>query len=192
METDHSEPPVSAVFSTGRWAFRVLGGLLAASTLISVLRQGFNIQLVGLPNEFYAQYVWLRDTIFWPLTGLLSLISIRLPDWAKDMIALYFLIAGAVWRALPNYARFHRTTPDRYGHSAATYTPDEEDRRIFLVMSLVWPVWLWIMGEAASKPDKVRRIAFFRFTAIQLLFVIVCTVGFFFWNYLAHLYGPPG
>jgi hypothetical protein len=96
---------------TSSWVFRWLGILWGAATVISLAKRGFAIDLRGLPQIFYEQYVWLRDMLFEPLVWVFK----ELSPSAKDALMFYGIIAATSSRMCVRYFReFHGRSATRY------------------------------------------------------------------------------
>ncbi len=87
-----------SVVAIGSWVWRVLGILLGTATCISLVKNGFAIELTGLPAAIFRQYAWLRDMLFEPVVWVLRYLGLTIPWWLKDLLAAYTLVAVAHWR----------------------------------------------------------------------------------------------
>jgi hypothetical protein len=67
--------------------------LLGAATVISIIKNGFSIDLYGLPAKVLAQYIWLRETMFAPVAWVARHFGIEIASWIKDMIVAYAVLA---------------------------------------------------------------------------------------------------
>jgi hypothetical protein len=70
-----------------------------SALLISLVKQGFGIVLYAFPARSYLTYIHIRDLLFYPLSSMLQSIGLRFPFWLKDVIALYAIPAGAIYRS---------------------------------------------------------------------------------------------
>ena len=178
-----SQRPVSVV-ATGSWVWRVLGILLGTATCISLVKNGFAIELYGLPLKIYQQYAWLRDMLFEPVVWVLRHFELTMPWWLKDVVLVYGLVAGAYLRASRAYWWLERLPWDR--------TMD----------ALYWPVtqygmWRYRRGvhhgaqvTGADFDRAVQRAS--RLLLLNLLMIVVSAAAFFLWNHLQNVFGPGG
>jgi hypothetical protein len=79
--------------------------LLSTATAISIIKNGFAIDVHGLPAKVLAQYVWLRDTLFAPVVWALRYLGIEIEWWVKDVIMAYALVGAALARTIQMYHR---------------------------------------------------------------------------------------
>lgn len=165
------------------FVFKLLGLLLTAASVISLIVQGFDVHLVGIVLESYERYVAIRDFVF-------SAIPIRLPSPLKDSITLY-LMGAAAWRY--SFMRLH---------TVYLGPPSAEDRldRLFLLWEYVlWPKSLfrkiaicldWRISwpipdmEESTAPSMVADFA--KYTAC----VAIAVIAFFVLNTVSSNYGP--
>ena len=96
--TETSQRPES-VLGTASWVFSGLGILLAIATCISIIKNGFSIELHGTPAKVLAQYTWLRDMLFEPVVWVLRYYGLTMPWWLKDIVVAYGLVGAAVSRS---------------------------------------------------------------------------------------------
>lgn len=80
-----------------------LGALLGAASLASLIQRLFEVGLAPISNEMLSYYrwfitdvvrVWLFD--WWTIRWL----GFQLPNWALDLIALYTVQLGSLYRSL--------------------------------------------------------------------------------------------
>ena len=89
----------------------VLGSLVAAPSMISVVQHAFDIGLQGAFLESVAHYRRLAtpviDLVQLPISALLHLIGVSwdIPQWCKDLHALSFVGAGIFARATDSDSR---------------------------------------------------------------------------------------
>lgn len=98
------------------WATAVLGGLLSAPMVISLVQQGFHVDLNwGFAHfvEFYRGFVHpIVDVIQWPLRVVMGWMQIdRFPLWLKDLHSLSF-VGAAIFVRAGNMAR--RKKPESF------------------------------------------------------------------------------
>jgi hypothetical protein len=186
--------------STVRWVWHVLGVLVCTATLVSIVKNGFSIDLSGLPARIYQQYAWLRDTLYGPLVWTVAYFGLAFPPLLKDLLTGYCVVAASHFRAL-----------------LPVSNPDDHPRWIIAISAALWPVFhllawhvirdakqvskeaqhpLYGIGfkpnayerEATSKVEEWRR--FKRFLALNMVLIIACAISFFLWNHFTNLYGP--
>jgi hypothetical protein len=124
------EQSASAVARTLSWTWQILGMLVGTATAISIIKNGFAIDVYGLPAKVLAQYAWLRDTLLVPLVWAARYFGIEIAWWVKDMMMAYALLAAAHGRAYQSMRRLRmgadfddvervpsvpRLDPSRYG-----------------------------------------------------------------------------
>ncbi len=204
-----------ALLETWKWVWGVLGILVGAAAVISLVKQGVRVELNGLPQQLYSQYVALRDIVFHPITWLLhSFLATPFPEWLKDVIAGYVVASGAMWRASmvlrENDLEWFDKDPENMRQvlreSAKINVIDADDliRRVERGIkdekfyfyraarsAVIWPrVLLRNMRQAFFSADQLSsrngRIIL-RFFATQLIIVLFATGGFFIWNYVLML-----
>jgi hypothetical protein len=200
----------STIARTCSWTWQVLGVLLGTATAISIIRNGFAIDVYGLPAKALAQYIWLRDTLFEPLVWAVLYFGIQITWWVKDTIMTYALLAAAHARAFEVMSPLVRDE----GDFPSTLYERMQDAVAIAVTAILWPRTSWrlllewaeakwdqeyytrqgadpywhdvmgVVGTASDAASELRRIGF------EVVIVSVATTAFFFWNYLSGLYGP--
>ena len=104
-ETNDAQRTVARTLS---WTWQILGMLVGTATAISIIKNGFGIDVYGLPAKVLAQYGWLRDTLFAPVVWAFRNFAIEIAWWVKDTIMVYALLGAA--HAMPG-SRHPRRTP---------------------------------------------------------------------------------
>jgi hypothetical protein len=173
----------------GTW--EILSSLVGAATLISLVKNGFAVDLHGLPAALFQQYTWMRDAIFEPVIWVLRYFDLTMQWWLKDLTMAYALITAAHWRAL-----------NTFGFGATDRILSDRQRKMkMLGHSIVWPVRIYPLRAAPSSLRRtyddmdvrsqfkmVFRLRFF----LNLALVLGSAVAFFVWNHLSNVYGPSG
>lgn len=86
----------------------LLGVLVSANAIISVIQHGFQIGLVPYLADLVSYYRQLTtplfDVLYWPLETLFHLVGWRLaiPLWFQDLHLLSFIGGGLIGRGLAN------------------------------------------------------------------------------------------
>jgi hypothetical protein len=193
----------STVARTLSWTWQILGVLLGAATAISIIKNGFAIDVHGLPAKALAQYIWLRDTLFAPVAWAMRYWGIEMAWWVKDTIMAYVLVGAA-------HARAYQLTIQK---GWSWYEPPEG----YFAGILLWPrttgrilrKWVRAIDDRkyfakhsyGAHPDRLRPLMNadsdfmdanwqLRHIGLQVVLISVATMAFFFWNYLSGLYGP--
>jgi hypothetical protein len=193
----------SAAARTLSWTWQVLSVLLGTATAISIIKNGFAIDVYGLPAKILAQYVGLRDTLFAPLVWAVSYWGIVIAWWVKDIIVAYTLVGAAharasqaitrkgwSWWEPPSYFSGLLLWPRTTGRLLREWVRAYEDRKYFKTRTY---------GE---HPDQFRPLkeADSKFTeateqlgdiGMQIIVISLATMAFFLWNYLSGVYGLP-
>jgi hypothetical protein len=174
--------------------WQVLGTLVGAATLVSLVKNGFAIELNGLPAAIFAHYAWLRDALFEPVVWLLRYLGLTMPSWLKDLIMAYGLMAAVLWRVL-------NTFEGLVTQVAAEALPAERPwKSYFLLLSTFWPVAFhpvrhlptglvraaWDHNIPANKFDVMFR----RHVFLNLGLVLLAALAFFAWSHVSNVYGP--
>src|SRR5262245_12977685 len=168
--TEASQQQPESIVATGSKVWRVLGILLGTATCISLVKNGFAIELYGLPAAIFRQYTWLRDTLFWPVTEVLRYYGLTIPWWLKDAIMAYGLLAAAHSRGI---------------NAFTNRTLDYKER---IAAMLLWPALaIWTCWGAFSvkggsylgrpNPLELRRLG--NLILLQLLVVFGSAAAFF-------------
>jgi hypothetical protein len=210
MSSEESKQEESVV-GGGSWVWRVLGILLATATCISIVKNGFSIELYGLPAKVFEQYAWLRDTLFEPVAWMLRYFGLIIPWWLKDLIMAYSLIAGAHWRTDTQILALAMKL------GIISVMPSSVQR---CVRATLWPVYtsyrLWrgddplrLRHETLELARKVARSSdetflrtyvdwtqrsryYHEYAVENLVVALVFSAGFFLWNHLGNVFGPGG
>ncbi|MEO1307517.1 MAG: hypothetical protein AAFV38_06205 [Pseudomonadota bacterium] len=163
--------------------FKLLGLLLTAASVISLIVQGFDVHLVGVMLEAYERYLAVRDFVF-------SAIPVRLASPIKDAITLY-LMGAAAWRY--SFMRLHTV------YLGPPAPEDRLDRFFILREYALWPKSLfrkiaicfdWRISwpipdmEESTAPHMVADFA--KYTAC----VAIAVIAFFVLNTISSNYGP--
>jgi hypothetical protein len=200
QDPDETTEEQNIAVSTWSWTWHILGMLLGTATAISIIKNGFAIDLYGLPAKVLAQYHWLRDTLLVPVVWAVRYFGIEIAWWVKDMIMAYALFAAAHARAYQLLIRKRLVDPDW---------------SLYLNI-LLWPKLTWRvlrdLVEARGDREYFNRYGFekyytqrfsvenadyaiafasreLRYIGLQLVLISVATMAFFTWNYLSGLYG---
>lgn len=208
-EPDRSKKPHRSWLRSWGWAWKILGILIGAATVISLIKNLFVIDLYGLPAELHKQYSILRDWLFYPVVYVLKFLSLPLPDWVKDLTAAYSVPAAAVWRlgvlSGEDDRIWYERDPEgfremlRDAARSSKIDPDDLIRRVEKGINhrwyfyfrqvrgaVLWPrVVLRQLRELRDKQPNARAHLYgFARELVIILTVIIC---FFLWNYLSSL-----
>lgn len=74
--------------------FNILSVLFASATLISIISNGFDLQMAEFSTKILRQYDFIRDLLFLPLSWLAKLIGWNFTWWVKDTIVIWLLFGG--------------------------------------------------------------------------------------------------
>jgi hypothetical protein len=207
----------NSVARTWSWTWQVLGVLLGTATAI---KNGFAIDVYGLPAKVLAQYIWLRDTLFAPVAWAVRYFGVEIEWWVKDAIMAYVLVAAAHARAyevlkaykydvdpdddpLSRYERMLWATervraaalwPRTTGQLLRECALAIEDR-IYFARHTHSPeedrtLYNRIDALEAAKSSITDGIKELGHIGLQVIVISVATMAFFLWNYLSGLYGP--
>lgn len=174
--TETSEKPDEApqgagsTLAMGSGVWRVLGILLGISTFVSLIKNGFHIEVYGLPAKLLQEYTWLRDMLFWPVVEVLDYFGLMMPWWAKDALVGYGVVGSAHGRA------FRRETISKR-----------------LLLAALWPLHLIIKIRILNL--RIEQYDYFRYASgpgalTQLIIIVTASALFFLWNYLQNVFGP--
>jgi hypothetical protein len=53
---------------TASWVWQLLGVAMATATVVSLVKSGFSIDLAAVPAQMYRTYIWLRDSLWAPIS----------------------------------------------------------------------------------------------------------------------------
>jgi len=195
------------------YVFAIFGFLGSVATGVSLVQHYADIPLSGVPLGMYAEYAFMRDTVF---SGLSSILLSWWTDWrlsavAKDAVSLYLffglafnrtVVMGHVW--VPVILLCLHKIELRPVDVKLMERPGSAGLLLWSV--LLWPlaVWTWVRApgeeykifdmDALDTPSKAvfaeRRVA--RGTdeayALAFLFTVVVTavgvLAFYLWNHL--------
>ena len=149
------------------WAWKILGVLVGAATIISLIRNLFTIDLYGLPAELHKQYSILRDWLFYPIAYLLKFLSLPFPAWLKDLIAAYAVPAAAIWRhgvlTGEDDRIWHQRDPERFRQMlreaarTSQIDPDDLIRRVEKGINKPWYFFYRQIRGGLLWPRVIRR-----------------------------------
>jgi hypothetical protein len=186
------------------WALMVLGALLSASSVISLIQHGFHFQLNWGFDHFVAFYRGMitpvMDVVLWPVQALLGWLHVDwiIPQWLKHLWVLSFVGAGIAGRSL------HRALLEEV-------QAEPEFRRLarqglsFVVMRAFWVFWVWLFAIGllgvglfvvffAFGKDEVLGdgkdgigdgIGFHHFLRTNLIMTVVAVIAFYVSNAIA-------
>lgn len=152
--------------STCAWVISILGMVGSAMAVVSIIKRGFSIDLSATPAIIYDGYVRYRDFVF-------SMIPFRLPASAKDVIALYLLLAASFLQA------FEAGLGNRGGKVGLP---------VRILFFLGWPfgVAYMLSGIDPWYADDWRDATrFARSFVSAILTIVAATIFFFWWNHLS-------
>jgi hypothetical protein len=205
----------STVARTLSWTWQILGALLGTATAISIVKNGFGIEIYGLPAKVLAQYVWFRETLLSPVVWVVRKFGIEITWWAKDIVMAYALLGAAHFRAYqvmletmlraePEVSREeHRELlPTRYSllfwpqltaQLVRKWARARADRNYFTRHPAIIygehpdraRPLWWAESSLAKASDELGHIG------LQIVVISLATTMFFLWNYLSGLFGPP-
>ncbi len=155
--TEALEQQPESIISTGKKVWQVLGILVGTATCISLVKNGFTIELNGLPGRILQQYTWLRDMLFEPVVWALRHFGLVLPWWLKDIVVVYGIIAGAFWRS-------YTLPSDQHGVLAEPKSLREmgfffflsEDMPTKFEYAVFWPLWIIWLRDKLHYADYTR------------------------------------
>jgi hypothetical protein len=131
-----------SLVATGSKVWHVLGILLGTATCISFVKNGFAIELHGLPAKIYQQYAWVRDMLFEPVVWVLRYFGLTMPWWLKDSVVAYGLVVGAHWRTFANHPRIVALLSGTVANDGGQYRDWKAyEREVNTVLMAVF--WLW-------------------------------------------------
>jgi hypothetical protein len=169
----------TSVFATGARVWHWLGILIGTATLISLVKNGFAIELSGLPAQLYKTYAWLRDMLFLPVVWTLRYFDLTMPVWLKDAVMAYGLASAAYARTIEGRSGIHkRTTWNRFLDVAG---------------GVFWPevVIRPFIGSTDPRSPIFWR-GFLRSFLLNLATVSLLAIAFFLWNHFQNAFGPGG
>jgi hypothetical protein len=208
QEMSETSEKQNAVSGTMSWTWQILGVLLGTGTAISIIKNGFGIDVYGLPAKVLAQYVWLRDSLLAPVVWAVRYFGIEIAWWVKDAIMAYALVGAAHARAyqlmLASMVRaepdesptdLRRALPSRYrllvwpqitGELFRNWMLARADRKYFVRFpaTIAYVAQHKADGRLADSAQQLGQIA------LQVAVIAIATMAFFLWNYLSGLYGP--
>ena len=178
-----SQQPESVV-TTGSRVWRVLGILLGTATCISLVKNGFAIELHGLPAAILRQYAWLRDMLFEPVVWMLRYFGLTMPWWLKDVIMAYGLMTAVHWRVSGAWKAPLAPRP-----SEVLFWP------LLEIRAIVWR-YGWSRSEALL-PEWAKDVLssirlFHRALVWNIGLILVVASAFFLWSHLQNVVGPGG
>jgi hypothetical protein len=216
LETENQEL-TSTVVATSRWVWSALGVAVGTGTLISLVKSGLSIELIGIPAKVYQSYAWVRDIVFLPIVwfglyfaklptfetwGALGP-GLKVPPWLKDFFMAYGLVVGAHWRSLrsdPRHAKSVMRGTIRCAlfwpvYQAVVYSSQSEWRRIAELPDRATIYDEYDGGRWLMRRDRRRYLLQGALKARRLIFwnlvaIVLCTCVFFLWNSISNAFGP--
>lgn len=157
QETNMEQSSVARSLS---WTWQILGLLLGTATSISIIKNGFAIDLYGLPDNVLAQYVWLRDKLLAPVAWAVGYFGIEIASWVKDLMMVYGLLGAAHLRAyqVMGQMRVEEKSLDDF----VERVPSVERLEPSVYRYLLWPqitaelVRQWTLANAENKYFRMR------------------------------------
>jgi hypothetical protein len=210
----------AALRSNWNWTWGLLGMFAGAATVISLVRNGLDIPLSGMPRIIYEHYIWLREALFWPIERLLVFVDLRLPGWSKDLIVGYLACGSAGVRVPIVPVRGLDGFKSSVGIPIAPYSANDRsiafavnlgrNKDSFFAMSipvrlLFWPLSIFAFRRAVHRAQELEGDGLalhslpykqaFRYyilhCSMQLGLLSILCAGFFFWSYVSGRFGPP-
>jgi hypothetical protein len=136
-----------------RPVLQILGLVAAASAIVQLVSKLAGVGLRGVVGEVVGKYSELRDFVLAPLIAVLDALSLNLEPWARDIVALYMVVAASMF-----YTGAMRFAEDRRQYADDPHRFEFTVRRGALLVGKD-PVAVWRRVERGlrSPRDQVAR-----------------------------------